>query len=100
MGENYSLSINEELGESEENWEKAVVKLRGIAGSIGWSKTLEILDKVLNSVKPEEGKHFTAEDVLKALDQVESAKKKTDKDQDKGTSYYSGKYGFSGEPDM
>ncbi len=96
MGENYNLSVYEELGESEENWEKAVVNLRGIAGSIGWEKTLQILEKVLTSVKPDSEKKVTAEEVIKALDQA--GKSRTDAD--KGAVSYSGKYGFSGGPDL
>ncbi len=95
MGETYNLSIYEDLGESEENWEKAVVRLRGIAGSIGWDKTLEVLEKVLSSVKPDSKKKVTAEEIIKALEQA--GESKTD---DKGAMSYSGQYGFSGGPDL
>ncbi|MFO7966760.1 MAG: hypothetical protein R6U44_04095 [Archaeoglobaceae archaeon] len=96
MGENYNLSIYKELGESEENWEKAVVNLRGIAESIGWEKTLKILEKVLTSVKPGSEKKVTAEEIIKALDKAG----KSGTDADKGAMSYSGKYGFSGGSDL
>ncbi|MFP3908695.1 MAG: hypothetical protein ACLFVI_01905 [Archaeoglobaceae archaeon] len=94
MGEKYGLSIREDLGESEKDWEEVMEKIRDISGRLGWSKTVEIIDKISSSVKSDSGKKVTAEEIIEVLDRELGRSSRTE-----SSSYY-GKYSFSGEPDL
>lgn len=97
MGGTYNLSIREDLGESEKNWEEVVEKIRDIAGNIGWSKTSDIIDKISSSLKSDSGKKVTAEEIIEVLDKELGKSSRTES---KEPSSYYGTYSFSGEPDM